>query len=113
MAKKKNYKSSKSRYTKKKGILHYLGNMVLNFGQLFFLLWEVAIIVAVPVMFIIFGVLNKLPWWYYIATNGGYLAILALADGLAWLVVTKLVKTEYVPRYKKIAQMAKDVFADR
>lgn len=76
--------------------LHFVGII----ATIVMIIWDIVEFLAVPVLFIIIGVLNSFPWQYYAITIGGYVALFIIAEIIAHFVFRALDK-KYTPFFKR------------
>ena len=79
-----------------KKLLNVIG-YILYAGMI---LWEVIEFLAVPAVLVILGLLNELPWQYYVISIGGYFALFIIIDVVLNLVFRALEK-KYTPFIKR------------
>ncbi|MBE6587873.1 MAG: hypothetical protein E7647_05600 [Ruminococcaceae bacterium] len=75
-----------------KRTFNILGN-ILIIGMM---VWSLLEILALPAFFVFLGVLNSLPWQYYVISIGGYFGLLVIAEIVGYFVVKALDK-KYTP----------------
>ena len=75
-----------------KKLLNVIG-YILYVGMI---LWEVIEFLAVPAVLVILGLLNELPWQYYVISIGGYFALFIILEIILHFVFKALDK-KYTP----------------
>ena len=68
-------------------------------------IWNLFEIFAIPVLFIIVGLLNNFPWQYYVATIGGYFIIALVIQTIGHFIFKRFEKryeSALVSLFKKI-----------
>ncbi len=73
-------------------ILNIIGN-ILYVGTI---IWDVIGFLALPVLFLIIGLINSYPWLYYVISIGGYFALDIVLEILLHFVFKKFEK-KYIP----------------
>ena len=71
-------------------------------------LWQLAEILILPAIFVLIGVLNELPWQYYVISIVGYFLICVIIQIVCHFIFNKLEK-KYTPFFERFI----DKFADR
>ena len=75
-----------------KKILGFIAN-ILYVGMV---IWDIIEFLALPVLFLIVGLINSLPWQYYIVAIGGYFALFIILEIILHFVFKALDK-KYTP----------------
>ena len=75
-----------------KKLLIFLGN-ILYIGTV---IWDIIEFLAFPVLFLIIGLINSLPWQYYAIAIGGYFALFIILEIILHFVFKALDK-KYTP----------------
>lgn len=75
-----------------KRFLHFLGVL----ATILMVIWDVAEFLAVPALLVAIGISQSFPWQYYAITLGGYAALFAIAEIVAYIVF-KAVDKKYTP----------------
>ncbi len=73
-------------------IFNIIGN-ILYVGTI---IWDVIGFLALPVLFLIIGLINSYPWLYYVISIGGYFALDIVLEILLRFVLKKCDK-KYIP----------------
>ncbi len=76
--------------------LHFVGII----ATIVMIILDIVEFLAVPVLFIIIGVLNSFPWQYYAITIGGYVALFIIAEIIVHFVF-KAFDKKYTPFFKR------------
>ena len=81
---------------------------VLNILAIFYFLGELLEHLAIPAVFVLLGIVNDLPWQYYLITVGGYCILLFGTMGILHLIFRSLGK-RYTPHLvKTFGKITKD-----
>ena len=80
-----------------KSFLNFIG----NFLTVIVIICEIIEFSAVPLLFIFLGVINSMPWQYYVISIGIYVALLAVLELFAYLIGKALGK-KFVPLFVRI-----------
>ena len=75
-----------------KKLLGFIAN-ILYIGMI---IWEIIEFLALPVLFLIIGLMNLFPWQYYAITIGGYFGIFIIIE-LVLHFVFKALDKKYTP----------------
>ena len=73
-------------------LLNFIGN-ILYIGMIIF---DVIEFLALPVLFLIIGIMNSFPWQYYAITIGGYFALFIVLEIILHFIFKALDK-KYTP----------------
>lgn len=73
---------------KLKRFFNFLGN-IAYFGMI---LWELVELLALPVLFVVIGIVNDLSWKFYVITIGGYFLLIILIQIICHFVFKALEK---------------------
>ncbi len=71
---------------------------------------ELLEVLALPILFLILGLWQDLPWQYYAITIGGYFGLLLVLEGLLRLVF-KLMGRKYTSRFQRKARKYRTRFS--
>ena len=77
---------------KMKKLLNFIGN-ILYVGMI---LWDIIEFLALPVLFLIIGLINSFPWQYYAIAIGGYFALFIILEFVLHFIFKALDK-KYTP----------------
>ena len=88
--------------------LHFVGII----ATIVMIIWDIVEFLAVPVLFIIIGVLNSFPWQYYAITIGGYVALFIIAEIIAHFVFRALDK-KYTPFLERTLKKIFNRFSEK
>ena len=75
-----------------KKILGFIAN-ILYVGMV---IWDIIEFLALPALFLIIGLINSLPWQYYVITVGGYFALFIILEIVLHFIFKALDK-KYTP----------------
>lgn len=75
-------------------------------------IWDIAEFLAIPVLFIVIGLLNSFSWQYYLITLGGYLALFVIIEIVAHFVFKALDK-KYTPIIERKLEKYFDRFSKK
>ena len=73
-------------------LLNFIGN-ILYIGMIIF---DVIEFLALPVLFLIIGLMNSFPWQYYAITIGGYFALFIVLEIILHF-ISKALDKKYTP----------------
>lgn len=77
---------------KKHRILNFIG-IIFYIGMV---IWDIIEFLAIPVLFLIIGLINSFPWQYYAITIGGYFALFIVLEIILHFIF-KVLDKKYTP----------------
>ncbi len=69
--------------------------------SVFYVIWNLVEILAIPALFVLIGALNSLPWQYYVATISGYFAIAIIIQIICHF-ISKRLGIKFARRIEKL-----------
>ena len=75
-----------------KKLLNFVGN-ILYVGMV---IWDIIEFLALPAVFLVIGLINSLPWQYYVISIGGYFALFIILEIILHFIFKALDK-KYTP----------------
>ena len=76
--------------------MNFIGN-ILYIGMI---LWDIIGFLALPVLFLVIGLINSFPWQYYAITIGGYFVLFIILEIILHFIFKALDK-KYTPLLEK------------
>ena len=89
-------KQSKKENEKMKKLLGFIAN-ILYTGMV---IWDFIEFLALPILFLVLGLINSFPWQYYAIAIGGYFALFIILEIILHFVFKALDK-KYTPLIKR------------
>ena len=89
-------KQFKKENEKMKKLLGFIAN-ILYIGMV---IWDIIEFLALPILFLVLGLINSFPWQYYAISIGGYFALFIILEIIIHFVFKALAK-KYTPLIKR------------